>query len=213
MPYDFPKAFFVTGTDTDVGKTMTCAVLMAGLDAAYWKPIQTGLAGGTDTGWIQMVTGLPGERFFPEKWRLNPPLSPHAAAENERERIDLSDFQLPFTGETTHLIVEGAGGVMVPLNERHFMIDLIRHLDLPVILVARSTLGTINHTLLSLCQLRQQDLEVLGVIMNGPKNVSNRQAIEHFGNVRVLAEIEPMGRIGPQSLADMFRRNFDNRRT
>ncbi len=205
----FPKAFFVTGTDTDVGKTLVCAVLMAGLAAAYWKPVQSGCDEGTDSRWIQRVTGLPGNRFCPERWCLKAPVSPHAAAEIDGVRIALSDFSLPDSKDTPHLIVEGAGGLMVPINDEHFMIDLMRQLGLPVLLVARSTLGTINHTLLSLAQLRQHGLHVLGVILNGPKNESNRRAIEHFGRSSVLAEIEPLNTIDPKSLAAAYRKSFN----
>jgi len=208
MPFKLPNAFFVAGTDTDVGKTVICAILMAGLDAAYWKPVQSGTAEGTDTEWIARVTGLPHDRFLPETWRLTRPLSPHAAAEQDGVRIDLSDFTLPMAGGVSHLVVEGAGGLMVPLNDREFMIDLIRHLDLPVLLVARSTLGTINHTLLSLSQLRQYNLNMLGVVMNGPKNDGNRRAIEHYGHIPVLAEIEPLHRIDPAHLRNAFFKFF-----
>lgn len=204
----FPNAFFVTGTDTDVGKSVVCAMLMAGLDAVYWKPVQSGLADGTDTDWIRQITGLPGSRFFPETWRLTRPMSPHAAAAHDGVRIDLSDFRLPGAGEASHMIVEGAGGVMVPLNERDLMLDLIRHLALPVLLVARSTLGTINHTLLSLARLRQAGVDVFAVVLNGPKNESNRKAIEHYGQVSVWAEIEHIPGIGPHRLSETFQRCF-----
>ncbi|MGM0452357.1 MAG: dethiobiotin synthase [Thermodesulfobacteriota bacterium] len=204
----FPPAFFVTGTDTDVGKSVICALLMAGLDAVYWKPVQSGLAEGTDTDWIKRVTGLAPSRFMTETWRLTKPMSPHAAAEHDGVRIDLSDFRTPATGDASHLIVEGAGGVLVPLNDRHLMLDLIRHLNLPVLLVARSTLGTINHTLLSLDRLRQAGIEVFSVVLNGPKNESNRQAIKHFGKVSVWAEIETLPEIGPHQLSETFHRCF-----
>lgn len=208
-PGRFPKAFFVTGTDTDVGKTFVCAVLMAGLAAGYWKPVQSGIDEGSDTEWIKRVTGLPAPRFFPERWRLNAPLSPHAAAKRDGVRIALSDFSLPDFKPMPHLIVEGAGGLMVPINEEHFMLDLIRHLGLPVLLVARSTLGTINHTLLSLAQLERSGLDVFGVVLNGPKNAGNRRAIEHYGGSPVIAEIEPLKTIDPQCLAAAYHKSIE----
>ena len=183
-----PRQLFITGTDTGIGKTVVSAILVSGLNGKYWKPIQSGLEETTDTQWIQEVTTLPENHFFPETYRLQRPLSPHASAVAEGTRINLDIFQLPSTED--YLIVEGAGGIMVPLNETHLMLDLMKKLDIPVLLVARSELGTINHTLLSLEQMRISGLEVFGVIMNGPRNPVNRESIEHFGNVTVRAEIE-----------------------
>jgi len=197
-----PRQLFITGTDTGIGKTVISAILMAGLKGRYWKPIQSGLEETTDTQWIQKVTALPENHFSPETYRLQQPLSPHASATTEGIHIDLEAFQLPDTEE--HLIVEGAGGIMVPLNETHLMLDLMKKLDIPVLLVARSELGTINHTLLSLEQMKRHGLEVFGVIINGPKNPSNREAIEHFGKVTVRAEIEPLAEINPQTLKQTF---------
>ena len=107
-----------------------------------------------------------------------------------------------------HLIVEGAGGIMVPLNEHDLMLDLMKKLQLPILLVAESGLGTINHTLLSLDLLKKHSLPVLGVVMNGPLNPDNRKAIEHYGNTRVCAEIEPLERIDAMTLKNVFRRCF-----
>lgn len=205
----FPRRFFVTGTDTDVGKTIVCAVLTAGLRAAYWKPVQTGSLEGTDTDRMRCLTGLPEKHFFPERYCLPAPLSPHAAAEQAGVRISLDDFCLPRAADAFgNLIVEGAGGVMVPLNERDLMTDLIVHLGLPVLLVARSTLGTINHTLLSLAQLRRCGIPVLGVVLNGPLNPLNRSAIKHFGQLPVLGEVEPFTDLSPASLSRGFERCF-----
>ncbi len=201
-----PRQLFVTGTDTGIGKTVISAILMAGLKGKYWKPIQSGLEETTDTQWIKEVTTLPENHFFPETYRLKQPLSPHASAAAEGIHIDLEAFQLPNTEE--HLIVEGAGGIMVPLNETHLMLDLMKKLDIPVLLVARSELGTINHTLLSLEQMRRHGVEVFGVIMNGPRNPNNREAIEHFGNVSVRAEIEPLSEINRNILHHTFRQCF-----
>jgi dethiobiotin synthase len=202
IEHEIPRQLFITGTDTGVGKTVVSAILMAGLEGKYWKPVQSGLEEMTDTDWIRAVTGLPENHFYPETCRLQRPLSPHASAAAEGIRIDLESFRLPDTEE--HLIVEGAGGIMVPLNETHLMLDLMKKLAIPVLLVARSELGTINHTLLSLEQMRRHGLEVFGVVMNGPKNPGNREAIEHFGKVKVLAEIEPMDAINAETLKRAF---------
>jgi dethiobiotin synthetase len=201
----FPRCFFITGTDTNVGKTVTAAMLTLGLNAAYWKPIQSGLEPITDTDYVRQVTELDSTHFIPERYCLTQPLSPHAAAAIDGVQISLSDFELPRISQP-NLIIEGAGGVMVPLNDRHFMIDLIQHLNLPVCLVARSTLGTINHTLLSIAQLQRYDIPILGVVINGEPNPGNRDAIAQYGKVPILAELEPLSPIQPATLRAAFDR-------
>jgi dethiobiotin synthase len=204
----WPSHLFVTGTDTEVGKTVISAMLVAGLNGYYWKPIQSGLEGMTDTDWVRETTGLPKNRFSPETYRLQRPLSPHASAKHDGLRIDLKAFHIPSIGPDDHLIVEGAGGIMVPLNEYNLMLDLIKKLQMPILLVARSSLGTINHTLLSLEQLRKQGLHVLGVVMNGPKNPENREAIEYYGHTQVFAEVEPFPVITSKTLKQGFSKYF-----
>ena len=204
----FPEKFFVTGTDTNVGKTIVSALLTLGLQAAYWKPIQSGLEPITDTDYVRSVTGLDASFFLPERFRLTQPLSPHAAAAIDQIEIRLSDFQLPRSLSHAHLIVEGAGGLLVPINSQDLMIDLIKALNLPVCLVARSALGTINHTLLSLAQLRQAEIPVLGVILNGERNRINREAIAHYGNVQILGELDRLDDINPMTLKTAFDRLF-----
>lgn len=204
----YPSRLFITGTDTGIGKTLVSAILMSGLNARYWKPVQSGLTDITDTEWVQTHTGLDASRFFRESYRLKEPLSPHTSAVLEGVHIDLERFIIPETNEGETLIIEGAGGIMVPLNEKEFMIDLMKRCNAPVILVARSGLGTINHTLLSINQLRYEDIEIFGIVMNGPENKDNRDAIEHFGSVKVIAEIEPMSTITPETLKEGFRKYF-----
>jgi dethiobiotin synthetase len=201
----FPNCFFITGTDTNVGKTVTAAMLTLGLNAAYWKPVQSGLEPISDTDYVRQVTELDSSHFLPERHQLTQPLSPHAAAAIDGVEISLSNFELPFT-DKPNLIIEGAGGLMVPLNNQHFVIDLIRHLNVPVCLVARSALGTINHTLLSIAQLRQYQIPILGVVINGERNASNREAIAQFGQVPILAELEPFAAINPATLKAAFDR-------
>jgi dethiobiotin synthetase len=206
--FEFPDKFFITGTDTDVGKTVVCAILMAGLKAAYWKPIQSGQESITDTDWMRSVTCLADEKFIPETFLLSQPLSPHAAARYDDVQIELNAFKLPVDEKYPRLIVEGAGGVMVPLNESHLMVDLMKHLGLPVLLVARSTIGTINHTLLSLELLRKNDVQILGVVMNGPQNQVNKNAIEAYGRVSVIAEVDQLPQINFQALSEAYIRYF-----
>lgn len=202
---ELPPRIFITGTDTGIGKTVVSALLVAGRDADYWKPIQCGLEEISDRQWVIQKTGIAADRAHPEAYRLKHPLSPHAAARLEGVTIRLEALRLP---PAKRLVVEGAGGIMVPLNEHHYMLDLMKRLDLPVLLVASSRLGTINHTLLSLEQLRRHDLEIAGVVINGPPNEINREAIRNYGKVRILAEVEPMERIGPETLKEAFRRFF-----
>lgn len=198
------KKLFIAGTDTGVGKTLVAAMLVAGMTkGVYWKPIQCGTEHGTDTQWVRRITGLPMDRFFREAHCLPHPLSPHAAARKAGIRIGLNDFNPPPDPEGS-LVVEGTGGVMVPINEKYMMLDLMKKLSLPVLLVARSILGTINHTLLSLEAIRRHHLHVIGVVLNGKRNPSNKQAIEYYGRTRVLLEIDPLGAIDKDILANYF---------
>lgn len=205
------RRFFVTGTDTGIGKTVTSALLCAALDAIYWKPIQTGARDGTDRATVMRIAGLPRERTIPEAYCFGPPVSPHLAARFAGRRIDLRTINIPKLPETASLIVEGAGGVLVPVNERQLMIDVMRRLELPVLLVARSSLGTINHTLLSLAALRAARLEIRGVIMTGRTNNENRKAIERYGDAQVIGILPPLRKLNRATLATTFRRYFDER--
>jgi len=189
---------FVTGTDTEVGKTVVSAWLMLHFNACYWKPVQAGLAGETDSEKIQQLTECGAGAILPPAYQLPEPLLPHEAARRAGVAIDLARFVPPATDGP--LVAEGAGGVMVPLNEHAFMIDLMESLGFPVVLVCRSGLGTINHTLLSLAALRARNIPLAGIVMNGPINSHNRIAIEKFGAVEVLAEIPPLDPLNRQSL-------------
>lgn len=202
-----PEKFFITGTDTGIGKTFVSAVITAGRKGYYWKPIQSGLDDTTDTEWVKSVTGLPDSHFLKEAYRLNSPLSPHISAELDGISIDLDMINLPDNKE--FLVIEGAGGVMVPLNADFFMLDLMRKFCMPVLVVARSGLGTINHTLLTLNMLKRSGLEIIGVVMNGHINNKNRETIERMGQVRVVAEIEPVSVINRSVLIEIYERYFN----
>ena len=180
---------FITGSDTDTGKTLACAWVMLHTPARYWKPVQAGLEQ-TDEDTIRALTGAGDERFVPTTYTLPEPLSPHEAARRAGVKIDINAFALP--GGTGSLIVEGAGGLMVPLNEKAYIIDLIEKFGLPAILVCRTTLGTINHSLLSLEALRARNIPVAGVILSGPDVPHNRAAIESYGNTRIIGHIPPL---------------------
>lgn len=190
--------FFITGTDTDVGKTVAAAWLTLQLDGAYWKPVQSGTEGPTDEDFIKTITGRPAERFHPPAYTLTQPLSPHESARRDGVTIGMDRFFLPETSRP--LIVEGAGGLMVPLNDKSFVIDLIARLGLPTILVCRSGLGTINHTLLSLKALRDRNIPVAGLIINGPRTPHNRQALEEYGGAPIIAEIDRLETLTRETL-------------
>ncbi|MBF0460061.1 MAG: dethiobiotin synthase [Magnetococcales bacterium] len=184
-----PAGFFVTGTDTGVGKSVASTWLLHHFGGQYWKPVQAGAGSGeeTDTAFVHRLSGLSEERFYPSAYTLALPRSPHEAARKEGVVIRLERLQLPVARRPW--VVEGAGGILVPLNGTDLMLDLMTQLGLPVILVARTTLGTINHTLLSLACLRQRGLTIAGVILNGVPDAENRQAISHYGQVTILADI------------------------
>jgi len=178
-------SFFITGTDTGVGKTLTAAAITLALKAYYWKPIQSGVSDEiSDCERIQMLTQLTSTHFYPSRYVLQASLAPDQAAKRERVKISLSNCQKPITENS--LIVEGAGGVFVPLNEKHCMLDLMQQLSLPVIIVSRGLLGTINHTLLTIEALRQHQLKIKGVIFSGKLHTDNKEAIEKWGKVNTL---------------------------
>jgi dethiobiotin synthetase len=206
-----PSRFFVTGTDTGVGKTVVSALLCAALDAFYWKPIQTGTREGTDRSAVLRLAELPRSRTAPEAYRFGPPVSPHLAARRASVRIDLRRITMPQLPVRENLIAEGAGGALVPINGTQLMTSLMRHLGLPVLLVARTALGTINHTLLSLAALRAEPLEVRGVIMVGKPDRENRKAIEHYGHIEVVGVVPQLQQINRSALLAVFRRDFDSK--
>lgn len=192
------QGYFITGTDTDVGKTVASAWTMLHLGADYWKPIQSGTEPTTDLGVMKKLTNLPDDRFYVETYTLSQPLSPHEAARRDGVEIQMDKFQLP--DAVRPLIIEGAGGLMVPINDDNFVIDLIKQLGLPAILVCRSGLGTINHTLLSLEAMRTRNIVIAGIIMSGEKSPHNRQALEEYADVPIIAEIDFLKNITPKAL-------------
>lgn len=205
---DLPRHLFVSGTDTGVGKTVTSATLCLGLNAGYWKPVQAGILPHTDTGQIKEWTQLHDEHFYRERYLLKKPASPHEAAAEESVSIALNDFQLPDMKQD-RMVVEGAGGLLVPINSEHYMIDLISYLKLPVLLVARSGLGTLNHTLLSLEALKKRDIEIAGIVMNGAKHVSNENAIRFYGGVENIYSMPELTEFTPSKMLNHFKLTFE----
>lgn len=192
------NGIFVSGIGTEVGKTVVSAILVEALQADYWKPVQSGDLDYTDTDKVREWTGF-GVRTHPENYRLRTPASPHASAAIDGVAIRLESFQLPATDN--FLVAEGAGGLMVPLNGRHLIIDLIEHLALPVVLVSRHYLGSINHTLLSVEALQRRGIPVAALIFNGAPHASTEQAIEQFGGIPGLLNVPDLSAIDREQVA------------
>jgi dethiobiotin synthetase len=189
------RGIFITGTDTGIGKTVVAAALIHIFrkkeTVCYWKPVQTGIEEDDDTATVKALGNCTAEEIFDRGFRLERPLSPHLSARLAGVDVTVEKI-LGFIEEADRerfRIVEGAGGVLVPLNENELLTDLMKVLGLPVLVVARSGLGTINHTLLTLEALRKRALEIYGVVLNGEPNAENKKAIEHYGKTRVLAEL------------------------
>ena len=203
------KSFIVAGTDTDVGKTVFAAALTAALDAAYWKPIQAGLAGETDAQVVQRLGRVPPGRIVPSVHELSAPASPHIAA--RREGVDIRQRQLGLPAVDRPLVIETAGGLMVPLSLRLLQIDVIAFWQLPVVLVARTALGTINHTLLSLEALRRRRVPVHGVAFVGDAEPEVEATIATMGMVRRLGRLPRLAPLDADTLAAAFAAGFDVR--
>jgi len=182
------RKIFVTGIGTDVGKTVVSAILTEALEADYWKPIQAGDLDNSDSIKVQNLISNEKTVIHTEGIKLNSPMSPHAAAEIDGVEIKLSDFKFPKTDN--NLIVEGAGGLMVPLNDNDLIIDLIGVLDVEVVLVSQNYLGSINHTILSLDALKNRGIKVLGVIFNGVENTETEKYILNYSGLKCLGRVQ-----------------------
>jgi len=212
------RGLFVTGTDTGVGKTVVSAALMIRLRSAaplrYWKPIQTGIEQDDDTATVAWLAGCSAAELLSSGVRLRHPVSPHLAARLSGTVIDLAPLEDIFTEASTsaRVVVEGAGGALVPINDIQFMIDLMARLDLPAVIASRSTLGTINHTLLTIEALRRRSVTIAGAVLVGPRNPDNRHAIEQYGGVRVLGEMPPFEALTPDVLSAWAAAELDRER-
>lgn len=185
------KPLFVTGIGTDVGKTIVSAILVEKLQADYWKPVQSGDLDNSDTIKVQKLVSNTVSKFHPEAYRLTQPFSPHKSAALDGITIDPAKIVLPQT--SNQLIIEGAGGLMVPLNNDFFIIDLIQQLDAEVVLVSRNYLGSINHTLLSLEVLKQKKIKVRTLIFNGEPDEYSQSVITNMFNYIRVSQI-PLGK-------------------
>jgi dethiobiotin synthetase len=197
--------FVVAGTDTNVGKTVFSAALAGALDAFYWKPVQSGLDGETDTMTVARFSGLAAAKLLPEAYRLTTPASPHLAARIDGVTIDVDRLAPP---DGAPLVVETAGGVMTPLTEEVSTIDLLARWRLPVILCARTTLGTINHSLLSLEALRRRDIPIVGVVFIGEENEDTQRIIAKLSGARALGRLPFVSPLTAETLAATFAAHF-----
>lgn len=198
--------FAVTGTDTGVGKTVFCAALAGALGANYWKPVQSGLEGETDSETVRRLSGLSQDRIHPEAYRLKLPASPHISAAREGVRIEASRLTIP--RRPGPLVIEGAGGLMVPLAPDLLQIDVFASWGLPVILCAPTSLGTINHTLLSLEAMARRAIAVHGVVFTGEPGEEVESTIIALGKTRRLGRLPPLDPLNAGTLADAFRAHF-----
>lgn len=187
------QQYIVAGIGTEIGKTFISSILVEALHAHYWKPIQSGGLEYTDTDTVKGLISNTDSVFYPEAYRLTEPLSPHAAAEIDGIELVLENFELPKTDAP--LIVELAGGLMVPLNSQLLNIDLIEKLKLPVILVTRNYLGSINHTLLSVHLLQSRGIKIEGLIFNGVANAATESFILNYTKLPLLAKVEEQSEI------------------
>lgn len=201
------QTFIVTGTDTGIGKTVFAAALAGALGARYWKPVQAGLDDGSDSERTAALSGLPLGHILPEAYRLVTPCSPHLAAEIDRVTIDLDRLALPAVDGP--LVVEGAGGALVPVTREILYADVFARWGKPVVLVARTALGTINHSLLSIEALRARGVPIHGIAFVGDPVEDSEATIAAIGKVKRLGRLPMLPELTPRTLAQAFADGFD----
>jgi len=199
--------YVVSGTDTGVGKTVFSAGLAGAIGGCYWKAIQSGLVDETDSAVVLRLGALEREQILPEAYRLQTPASPHLSAGRAGITIDPARLNPPETHGP--LVIEGAGGLLVPITEEIVFADIFAHWQIPVILCARTSLGTINHTLLSLEALRHRSIPVAGIAFIGGENRETQRAIAKMGCVAVLGRLPWLAELNAAALRDAFSQNFD----
>ena len=202
------RGIVVTGTDTEIGKTVFAAGLADLLQACYWKPIQSGLEGETDSQVAARLGGLSSDRILPERYRLKTPVSPHQSAAIDGVRIDADALAIPDTGGRP-LVIEGAGGLMVPLDPPLLYIDVFARWRLPVVLCARTALGTINHSLLSIEALRRHNIELLGIAFLGDSRPESERVICEVGRVKLLGRLPRLLPLNRATLREAFAASFN----
>ena len=201
------KPIVVTGTDTGIGKTVFAAALAGALDGYYWKPIQSGLADETDSDAVRRLSGLAAERILPERHRLRTPASPHLAAEIDGVAIDAESLDPPTTPRP--LVIEGAGGLLVPLTREVTYINVFARWRAPLVLCARTALGTINHTLLSIEAIRARGIPLLGIAFIGDENASSEDVIVALGHTPRLGRLPSLAPLTDSGLRAAFAEGFN----
>lgn len=199
--------FVISGTDTGIGKTVFAAALTHALKAHYWKPVQSGLEEETDSETVARLAGVPQVRILPEAYRLNTPASPHLSARLDNVIIDPAVLQPPRLDGP--LVIEGAGGLLVPLTDGVLFADIFARWQIPLILCARTALGTINHTLLSLEALRRRAIPVQGVVFIGDEDRENQRVITDIGAVRPLGRLPRLPDLTSDALHQAFAQHFN----
>jgi dethiobiotin synthetase len=202
------RRIVVTGTDTEIGKTVFAAGLADMLDASYWKPVQSGLEGETDSQVVSRLGGLSSDRILPERYRLKTPVSPHQAADIDGISIDTVALDPPDSG-TRRLVIEGAGGLMVPLHRSTLFIDVFARWRIPVVLCARTALGTINHSLLSIEALRRRGIDLLGIAFIGEGNAESERVICEIGAAKRLGRLPRLAPLTRATLRAAFEASFN----
>jgi dethiobiotin synthetase len=192
------NTYFVTGIGTGIGKTIVSSILTEKLQADYWKPIQSGDLEISDSLFVGNLISNTKTLIHPERYRLGQPLSPHLSAKIDGVHITTDSIKKPITDNS--LIIEGAGGLMVPLNDKELICDLIKSLDAKVIVVSQNYLGSINHTLLTLEVLKANKISVEGLIFNGPANAETEDYIQNYSGVKVIGKVPFMSRIDKEHI-------------
>lgn len=196
--------YFVTGIGTEIGKTITSAILTEALEADYWKPIQAGDLENTDTEKVRSLISNKKSNFHEESYRLKHAMSPHAAAKREGVHINLKNIKMP--KHHNPLIIEGAGGLLVPLNDTDCVIDLTKQMDCEVILVSQNYLGSINHTLLSIEALKNRFIPIKGILFNGSENSETKEIILSKTGLKYLGSIPLLDEISKKSIKEVSKK-------
>ena len=201
------RGLFITGTDTGIGKTFISAALMAASNrTTYWKPLQTGPLSDHDTPWVAEHASLPNERILNEGYRFDEPASPHHAAALEKASVDvdwLCSLVTPHLETKDTWIVEGVGGLLVPLNEKQLLPDFISTLGLPALVVASTKLGGINHALMTIAQLEQLQIPILGIILNGPDDPSLTTALDAHCHHPIIGRVDLHSNVSPSVIKEV----------
>ena len=195
--------FIICGTDTDIGKTLISSFFVKGLNSFYWKPIQSGIESQTDSQTVEKLAQVRKEKIIKEAYVFTKPLSPHWAAEIDQKTINFDKLRLPKVQGS--LIVETAGGLMVPITRNFLQIDQIKKWNLPVILICKSSLGTLNHTLLSIEALKRRNIKILGLVINGEKHLDNPRTLVEFSGIPLITEFPNIKKIDSNNFDILWR--------